>query len=128
MTKKKEITKSGLYMQYALIGGALGLYYGIRRPPGEADFFSAIWLSVLAALVTVIFRSWKKGFPFAKIAKDFLISLSFFLIFMLSLAFRKIAFDLGGQTIVIIEMMLVGVCLGLLMAWQRIGESETKNE
>jgi len=128
MNEKKKITASGLYLQYALIGGALGLYYGIRKSPGEADFFSAIWLSVLAALVTVIFRSWKKGFPFTKILKDFSISLAFFLIFMLSLAFRKIAFDLGGKVAVIIEMTLVGVFLGLLMAWQRITESTRQTD
>ena len=87
-------------IQYGLVGGALGLYYGLFYKPGvEPDVLMAFLLSVFAALVTVILRSWRKGFPFKKILKDFLTIFFFFLIFMLSITLRKTAYDLGWTAV-----------------------------
>jgi inner membrane protein involved in colicin E2 resistance len=127
MTSTKNTSKTGKLIQYALVGAALGLYYGIfYKPAGDPDFGIAVVLSIFAALVTVIIRSWKKGFPFIKIVKDFFLIFGLFLIFMLSLVLRQIAYDLGGQTLVIVEMMVAGILLGSLMAWQRFTVKDDK--
>lgn len=121
MTANEKSRKSAIYIQYAFIGAALGLYYGLfYKPAGDPDFGIAVILSVVAAFVTVLIRSWKKGFTFIKIMKDFFVVMSFFLIFMLSLVFRQTAFRLGGQLAVVIETTVVGIGLGLLMAWRKV--------
>jgi hypothetical protein len=118
---KKELFRRKL-MQYALVGGGLGLYYGIfYKPGGEPDVWMAIILSAFAALVTVIVRSWRKRFPLKKLAVDFLMMFIFFSIFMVSITLRKTAYDLGGQPLVIAETVISGVGLGLLLAWQQFG-------
>jgi len=123
MTDKKMILKRKKYVQYALIGAALGLYYGIfYKPGGDPDFGIAVVLSVFAAILTTIVRSWKKAFPIKKIIVDFVKMFAFFLIFLLSIVLRKIAYDLGGNVAVVVETTLFGVILGVLMAWQRFFE------
>jgi len=123
----KKNSNSRIYIQYGFIGAALGLYYGIfYQPVGEPDFYIAALLSVAAALVTVITRSWKKHFPLKKIIKDFLMILGFFLIFLLTLVFRKVAYQLGGQIAVIIETTLASIGLGLLMAARKMAAKKDK--
>ena len=127
MTSKKKISKSGRYTQYALVGAALGLYYGIfYEPTTDPDFGIAITLSLVAAFFTVLVRSWKKGYTFQKIAKDFFLMFGFFLIFLLSLVFRTIAYQFGGKPAVIVETTVAGIMLGLLMAWQRFSLKNNK--
>lgn len=122
MSKSKKELYRGKLAQYGLVGGALGLYYGVFYKPGsEPDVAMALMLSAFAALVTVIIRSWRKGFTFKKIALDFLLIFFFFSIFMLSITLRKTMFNLGGQPLVIAETLISGVVLGLLLAWQRFG-------
>jgi inner membrane protein involved in colicin E2 resistance len=126
-SEKKQMSIKGKFVQYALVGAALGLYYGIfYTPAGDPDFGIAVILSIFAGLLTVIVRSWKKGFQFNKIVKDFFLISGFFLIFMLSLALRKTAFNLGGKQAVIIETTVFGALLGLLMAWQRFAVKDDK--
>jgi len=125
-TDKKTLYQRKL-AQYAFVGGALGLYYGIFYKPGtEPDVAMAILLSGFAALVTVIFRSWRKGYEFIKIVKDYLMMFLFFMIFMISITLRRTAFDMGGQPLVIAETVVSGVLLGLLMAWQQFGHEVKK--
>ena len=120
MTKEKKKLFQGKLIQYALVGAALGLYYGIfYKPGGDPDIGMAFILSAMAALMTVLVRSVGKGFPFKKVVLDFLKIFGVFLLFMLSLTLRKPAFDVGGQTLVIIETTLTGIVMGLLLAWQR---------
>ena len=131
MEQKMDNTKKELFrgklIRYGLIGGALGLYYGIFYKPGsEPDVEGAILLSAFAALVTVIIHSWRKGFPFKKIVVDYFAIFFFFMIFMLSITLRKTAFDIGGQPLVIAETLIAGITLGLLLAWQRFGSQDKK--
>ena len=125
-TDRKKLFR-GKLIQYGLVGSALGMYYGIfYKPTSEPDIETAIILSVFAALVTVLIRSWRKGFTFKKIAIDFLMIFAFFLIFMLSITLRKTAYDFGGQTLVIAETTISGIFVGLLMAWQRFSPTVVK--
>lgn len=122
MNSDKKISKTGKFTRFGLIGAALGLYYGIfYTPGGEPDFGITVLLSFMAAVFTVIVRSWKKGFTFQKIIKDFLLMFGFYTIFLLSLALRTIAYQYFGKLGVIIETTAAGILLGLLMASQRFG-------
>ena len=122
MPKTKQELFRGKLIQYGLVGGALGLYYGLfYKPGGEPDVGMALLLSAFAGLVTVIVRSWRKDFPFKKLVVDFFTIFVFFAIFMVSITLRKTAFDLGGQPLVIAETLISGIGLGLLLAWQQFG-------
>jgi len=120
MGKSKKELFRGKMIQYGLVGGVLGLYYGIFYKPGaEPDIEMAFLLSAAAASITVIVRSWRKGFSFKKILLDFLAIFIFFLIFMLSITLRKVVFEIGGQPLVIVETLTAGIVIGLLLGWQR---------
>ena len=119
MTKVEKKTKMGIYERYALTGAAIGLYFGIfYQPTGEPDFGIAIILSILAALVTVIIRSWKKQKSFADMVKDFFEMLILYSVFLLSLAFRHIADNLGGRIAVTLVTTITGIGMGLFWAWR----------
>jgi len=107
-----------IYMQFVLIGAALGLYYGVfyRGPQTPPDYLMAIILSVVAALVTIIVRSWKKKRTFKEILFDFLKVFLMFAVFMVSLELRKVIFERWGKTAVIIFTTSVGILVGLGLA------------
>jgi len=112
------MTTSKRYTQYILVGALLGLYNGLfYRSSGDTDLEIAVELALFAAVVTVGIRSWKKKLPFMQILKDFLAVTASYLIFLLSLAFRKLALDTGGRPLMILECVLAGAILGLLLAW-----------
>ena len=119
LKKRTQSAQSNRFVQYTLLGALLGLYNGVfYRASGTTDLEIAAELAVLAALVTVALRSWKKGFTFLKILKDFVVTAASFLIFMLSLALRQLALNAGGRALMIAECTLAGALLGLLLAWQ----------
>ena len=119
MKKRAQPAKTNRFVQYTLLGALLGLYNGVfYRASGAADMQIAAELAILAALVTVALRSWKKGFPFLKILKDFVVTTASFMIFMLSLALRQLALNAGGRALMIAECTLAGALVGLLLAWQ----------
>ena len=107
-----------IYMQFVLIGAALGLYYGVfyKGPQAPPDYFMAILLSAVAAVITVVVRSWKKKRPFKEIAVDFLKIFGMFAVFMISLELRKVIFERWGKTAVIIFTTSVGTLVGLALA------------
>jgi len=107
-----------IYAQFVLIGAAIGLYYGIffRSPQAEPDFVMAIILSIIAALVTVTVRSWKKGRTFKAILIDFFKILVMFMAFLVGLELRKVIYDLWGKTVVVIFTTGLGIIIGLVAA------------
>jgi len=109
------------------VGALLGLYYGVFYQPSDyADVGIAIRLAILAALATVIIRTWKKRVPFKGMVKEFFMTLVPYLIFMLSLALRKYAYDLGGKTLVILESTAGGAILGFLFSRKPLMAGETE--
>jgi F0F1-type ATP synthase membrane subunit a len=127
LKKRTQSTQTNRFVQYILLGALLGLYNSVfYRASGSADLEIAAELAVLAALVTVALRSWKKGFPFLKILKDFVVTTASFMIFMLSLALRQLALNAGGRALMIVECTLAGALLGLLLAWQWQDHKESK--
>lgn len=119
MTKVEKKPSMGIYERSALTGAAIGLYFGIfYQPTGDPDFGIAIILSILAALVTVVIRSWKKQKSFTDIVKDFFEMLILYSVFLLSLAFRHIADNLGGRIAVTLVTTITGIGMGLFWAWR----------
>ena len=120
LAARKCLTARQRYVQYALVGAAIGLYYGFFYKPGqESNIGIAVELSIFAGAVTVFIRSRKRKYKFARIARDFLWITGSYMIFMLSLALRKEAYDFGGRALVMVESVLSGVAIGLIMAWQQ---------
>lgn len=114
---EKSVHKSNKRASNIFVGALLGLYYGVFYQPSDyADIGIAIQLAIVAAIVTVIIRSWKKRFPFRILLKEFMVTVPSYLIFMLSLALRKYAYDWGGSALVIIESVVGGAILGLLFS------------
>lgn len=129
MTEEKSVHKSGKQSSKRasniFIGALLGMYYGVFYQPSDyTDIGIAIQLAIVAAIVTIIIRTWKKGFPFKTILKEFLVTLASYLIFMLSLALRKYAYELGGKTLVVVESTIGGAILGLLFSRQPLVSGE----
>jgi ABC-type phosphate/phosphonate transport system permease subunit len=119
-TRKKR--KDNLYQRYALTGAAIGIYFGIfYRPTRAPSFTNAILLALVAAVVTLVVRSWKKRpLRLLPVLYDFLKLFFSFSIFLLALEFRHIAEDFGGRLAVTLVTTLTGIGLGLLMAFDEL--------
>jgi len=92
--KEKSIYKSKKLANNIFVGALLGLYYGVFYKPSDySDIGIVVPLAIVAAIVTIIIRTWKKGLPFKIILKEFIVTVLSYLIFMLSLALRKYAYD-----------------------------------
>ena len=128
MNTNSNKTKYRVYFQFILIGAALGLYYGAfyNGPQTRPDYWMAIILSVIAALVTVIVRSWKKKRSFKEILLDFLKMLLMFSVFMISLELRKVIYERWGKGFVIIFTTSIGILIGLVMAIRKKDGDGTK--
>lgn len=128
MKTPKEKKGYRIYLQYVLIGGAIGLYYGLfyRGPQTPPDYFMAVLLSFIAAAVTVIVRFWKKKPTFSKILIDFLKIFGLFAAFMLGLELRKVIYEMWGKTTVTIFTTSLGVLIGLIVALRTKPEEKDK--
>jgi ABC-type transport system involved in cytochrome c biogenesis permease subunit len=104
-----------------LIGAAIGLYYGIFYKPSDVDpdYGIAIVLSIFAALITVVVRFWKKKQPYSVIIKNYFEMLLLYSVFLLSLAARHLAEQMGGRYGVVLFTTLIGICLGYFMATRK---------
>ena len=118
MNSKNKKKGYRIYLQFVLIGGAIGLYYGLfyRGPQTPPDYFMALLLSFIAAVVTVIVRFWKKKPEFSTILIDFLKIFGLFAAFMLGLELRKVIYEMWGKTIVTIFTTSLGILIGLVIA------------
>jgi len=125
MSKKgksvKEVRGYRIYSQYILIGAAIGLYYGIfyRGTQTTPDYAMAVYLAVLAGVLTTAVRSWKKKKTFKMILFDFLKVTATFLVFLMALQLKPLLEKVGGRTLVIVGMTLVGTGFGLIFGMRR---------
>lgn len=119
-----------IYLQYVLIGGAIGLYYGLfyRGPQSPPDYFMALLLSFIASVVTVVVRFWKKKPSFSKVLVDFLKIFGLFAAFMFGLELRKVIYEMWGKTTVIIFTTSLGVLIGLIVALRAKPEEKEKEK
>jgi hypothetical protein len=118
IAREQAARKIGRKQRFVLIGAALGLYYGIFYRPSDAapDYGIAIILSIVAALVTVAIRFWGKKQPFGTIAKSFFWIFLFYAVFLLVLAARKLAEQMGGRAAVTVLTTVTGICLAYVLA------------
>lgn len=128
MNTQSEKKGYRIYLQYVLMGGAIGLYYGLfyRGPQSPPDYFMAVLLSFIAAAVTVIVRFWKKKPSFSTILVDFLKIFGLFAAFLLGLELRKVIYELKGKTTVTIFTTSLGVLIGLIVALRAKPEEKDK--
>ena len=115
---KKDPVVIGTIQRYVLIGAGIGLYYGLFYQPSNTppDYGIAFILSLLAALVTVAVRFWKKKASFSILAKSFVETFLFYLVLLLALAVRQLAQQIGGKFGVTLVTTLVGIGMGYVMA------------
>lgn len=132
MSMNTQNDKKGyrIYLQYILIGGAIGLYYGLfyRGPQSPPDYFMAFLLSFIAAIVTVVVRFWKKKPDFSTIFVDFLKIFGLFAAFMFGLELRKVIYEMWGKTTVTIFTTSLGVLIGLIVALRAKPEENDKDK
>lgn len=123
MLMKKPEQKIGIrtYLIYLLVGAALGLYYGLfyKHPGTPPAYLMAAALALVAAGVTVAVQYWKKKAPFRDMLKDFLRVFVIFAVFLLGLELRKLIFEEWGKTVVTVYTTILGLVLGLIVAYQR---------
>jgi hypothetical protein len=121
MSNKRSAYEIGAIQRYLLIGAGIGLYYGIFYKPSGADpdYGIAIGLSIFAALITVLIRFWGKKQPFSVIIKNFFEWLLLYSIFLLTLAARHLAEQIGGKYGVMLFTTFTGTCLGYFMATRK---------
>ena len=115
---KKDPVVIGTIQRYVLIGAAIGLYYGLFYRPSSTppDYGIAIVLSILAAAVTVVIRFWKKKASFSSLLKSYIETVLFYLVLLLTLAFRQLAQEVAGKLGVSLVTTLVGIGMGYVMA------------
>jgi hypothetical protein len=114
---KNEKKNMDINLRYALTGAGIGLYFAIfSRPTGAPDFLIAIILAVIAALFTVLVQSWKKHRPFIEILRDFFSMLLLYSAFMVAMQLRHLANNIGGQLVVGVVTVIIGIITGLFFA------------
>jgi len=112
----------GMLQRYVLIGAALGLYYGIFYTPSgtDPDYAIAIVLSLLAALITVVIRFWKKRPSLSSMLRAYGETLFLFLAFLLTLAARTYIVELGGKIALVVFTTVVGCGMGYVLAVRKV--------
>ncbi len=121
MSTKKSAYEIGRMQRYILIGAGIGLYYGIfyKSSGTDPDYGIAIVLSILAALLTTVIRFWRKKEPFSVVIKYYFEMLLLYSVFLLSLAVRHLAEQIGGRFAVAVFTTLTGTFLGYFMATRK---------
>ena len=121
MSTKKSAYEIGRMQRYILIGAGIGLYYGIfyKSSGVDPDYGIAIVLSVIGALITAVIRFWKKKQPFSVVVKYYFEMLLLYSVFLLTLAGRHLAEQIGGRYAVAVFTTLTGTFLGYFMATRK---------
>jgi hypothetical protein len=122
MARDEAAREIGRKQRFLFVGAALGLYYGIFYRPSDVapDYGIALVLSLLAALITVVIRFWGKKQPFSTLVRSFVWTFLFYAVFLLVLAARKLAEELGGRVAVTTLTTLTGIGLAYLLAARRV--------
>jgi hypothetical protein len=117
----KKPTRYRIYTQYILVGVGIGLYYGIFYwgTNSAPDYGMAVILSVLAGVITTAVRNWKKKKVFGAIALDFVKITATFMAFLLALQLNSVLEAIGGRTLVIVFMTILGIIFGLIIGVRR---------
>ena len=120
----KPQTRSALLQQYLLVGGGLGLYFGLFfRPLREPNFAVAIALALLATAVFTIPTLLKKERPTMEAwGKTAVTTFIKFGLILALLEARHYVHDLGGKWLVAIFTTLLGAAGGWWLAQSDINK------
>lgn len=110
----KQKTKKTVMQQYILVGGGLGLYFGLFfRPLREPNFAVAVALALLATAAVIIFRMLRKDRPpLATLGQTAVTTFIKFALVLALLEGRHYVHDLGGRWLVTIFTTLMGAIAG----------------
>ncbi|MBP6469082.1 MAG: hypothetical protein KBE23_02810 [Chloroflexi bacterium] len=115
MTKKR--TTNNLMMQYALTGGALGLYFGLFfRPVRSPSAALVLGLALTVAVVMAVLRAFKERPSVSSLLKGAALNFVKTAVLLALLELRHPLYDMGGKTAVSLVMTLAGAAAGLWYA------------
>lgn len=122
-------TRSALLRQYLLVGGGLGLYFGLFfRPLREPNFVLAIALALLAAAVFTIPSLLKKDRPrLGEWGKTAVTTFIKFALILSLLEVRHYVYDLGGKWLVAVFTTLLGAAGGWWLAQTDIPKNQHRS-
>lgn len=114
----KPQTRAALLRQYLLVGGGLGLYFGLFfRPLREPNFALAVALALLATAVFNIPTLLKKDRPTLSVwGKTAVTTFLKFALILALLEVRHYVYDLGGRWLVAAFTTLLGAAGGWWLA------------
>jgi hypothetical protein len=122
MTKKAKSTPTYPLSRYALIGGAIGLYFGWFFRPSEEEGFRLVTILLLAFLVAVVMTGL---YVYRQRPSLYTALIQFGATFIKTgvllalLETRNFIYDAGGQTAVIVFTVIMGVLAGLWFAYEQ---------
>ncbi|MFZ1396274.1 MAG: hypothetical protein WAS33_05220 [Candidatus Promineifilaceae bacterium] len=114
----KPQTRAALLRQYLLVGGGLGLYFGLFfRPLREPNFALAVALALLATAFFNIPTLLKKDRPTLSVwGKTAVTTFLKFALILALLEVRHYVYDLGGRWLVAVFTTLLGAAGGWWLA------------
>jgi hypothetical protein len=125
--KKKPTQKQLHFQRYVLIGGGLGLYFGLFfRPISGPDYSTPFYMGLLAALITILIRYRQEFPPLARLLKEIGEVFVVYVGFLEILALRHLALELGGKGAVAFMTTAAGMALGYFYARSRPFETKGK--
>lgn len=127
MTKK--LTSNQLFLRYGLVGGAVGLYFGLFfRPMRQPDLSFTLLLAFAATVVLVCIRAIRERPAPVQILKGALGTFLKTFLLLLMLDARHVAYALGGRAATTVLMTAGGAIAGLWYAYDQLrreGESDS---
>lgn len=116
---KNKNTKTFSMSRYALVGGAIGLYFGLFfRPLREPSFAYALLLAVVVAVVMTAVHGWRERPSFRNLLVYLGLTFVKVAVVLSLLEGRHLAMDWGGKTAVVIFTVLTGVATGVWFAYE----------
>lgn len=122
MTKKAKSSPTYSLSRYALIGGAIGLYFGwFFRPSDEEGFrlFTILLLAFLVAVVLTGLFAYRERPSFSALPVRFAATFIKAGVLLAVLEGRNMVYDVGGKTAVIIFTIVLGILAGLWFAYDQ---------
>ncbi|MCA9901595.1 MAG: hypothetical protein KC433_25615 [Anaerolineales bacterium] len=126
--RAKPQSRAALLRQYLLVGGGLGLYFGLFfRPLREPNFVLAMALALLATAVFTIPTLLKKDRPtLSAWGKTAVTTFIKFVLILALLEVRHYVYDIGGKWLVAVFTTALGAAGGWWLAQSDINKKPTK--
>lgn len=121
----KKMTRNQLLTRSALVGGALGFYFGFFfRPARQPNLLVALGLAILIALVMSGIKVYRERPSLPILLKSAAGTFLKAILFLILLELRHPVYDYGGKVAVTLFMTLMGVLTGLWYAYDQMRQRE----